>query len=99
MILYLMLVSTPDLGVGKKVVVCTIFLSVYNTTPGVPTSWLTCLLFVMLLRQSCSVQFVNIVPYARWYPSVHYSSLVVWVLSLFTLWIAAYESAKEYRTR
>lgn len=45
-----------------------------------------------------AVRFVTIVPYGRWYPSGHYSSIVVWALALFTLWIASYESAKEYRT-
>mmetsp|Transcript_31204 Transcript_31204/g.57715 ORF Transcript_31204/g.57715 Transcript_31204/m.57715 type:complete len:845 (-) Transcript_31204:161-2695(-) len=50
------------------------------------------------LQQGETVQFVNIVPYGRWYPSGHYSGVLIWVLALFTLWIAAYESAKEYRT-
>ena len=46
-----------------------------------------------------SVQFVNVVPYGRWYPTVHYSSIVVWALAIFTLALAAYESAKAYRNR
>ena len=46
-----------------------------------------------------SVQFMNVIPYARWYPSVHYSSIAVWVLTMFALWISAYSSAKEYRYR
>jgi len=46
-----------------------------------------------------SVQFVNVVPYARWYPSVHFSSIAVWVLTIITLWFASYKSAEEYRTR
>ena len=46
-----------------------------------------------------SVQFVTVVPYARYYPSVHFSSVMVWFLAMFTLWISCYESAKEYRSR
>lgn len=49
-------------------------------------------------EQGESVQFVNVVPYQRWYPSVHYSSIVVWLLAVFTLWISAYASAVEYRS-
>jgi len=45
-----------------------------------------------------SIRFVTIVPYGRWYPSGHYSSIVIWALALFTLWIASYESANEYRS-
>ncbi|KAL7542989.1 hypothetical protein ACHAXR_012286 [Thalassiosira sp. AJA248-18] len=45
-----------------------------------------------------SVQFLNIVPYARWYPSVHWSSVLLCVLAVFTLWISAYKSANEYRS-
>eukprot|EP00578_Thalassiosira_sp_NH16_P024652 CAMPEP_0181092762 /NCGR_PEP_ID=MMETSP1071-20121207/9086_1 /TAXON_ID=35127 /ORGANISM="Thalassiosira sp., Strain NH16" /LENGTH=949 /DNA_ID=CAMNT_0023174953 /DNA_START=5 /DNA_END=2854 /DNA_ORIENTATION=- len=45
-----------------------------------------------------SVQFVNVVPYQRWYPSVHYSSIVVWLLAVVTLGVSAYASAVEYRS-
>lgn len=45
-----------------------------------------------------SVRYINIVPYARWYPVVqHYSMILLWVLAVFTLWVSTYESAKEYR--
>ena len=45
-----------------------------------------------------SVRYINIVPYARWYPVVpRYSMILLWVLAVFTLWVSTYESAKEYR--
>ena len=44
-----------------------------------------------------SVQFVSVVPYARWYPSGHISSILIWILGVFTLWMASYKSAREYR--
>jgi hypothetical protein len=45
------------------------------------------------------VQVLTIVPYGRWYPSTHHSSAVVWLLTMFTLWISVFMSAKEYRYR
>ncbi len=44
-----------------------------------------------------SVQLINVVPYARWYPSGHVSSIFVFMLAVFTLWVASYKSAREYR--
>lgn len=45
-----------------------------------------------------TVQFVNVVPYRRWYPSAHYTSVVLCLLAVLTLWISARESSGEYRT-
>jgi len=50
------------------------------------------------IQQGEIVQFVNVVPYARWYPPVHFSGIVVWVVALLTLGVSAYGSATEYRT-
>lgn len=44
-----------------------------------------------------SVQFVSVVPYARWYPTGHISTILVMILGVFTVWAATYTSAKEYR--
>ena len=42
-----------------------------------------------------SVQFISIVPYVHWYPPFHYSTILLWCLAMFALWILCYLSAKE----
>jgi hypothetical protein len=43
------------------------------------------------------ITFITAVPYARWYPKFHYSTIVLWAMAVFTVWISCYESATEYR--
>ncbi|KAL7520540.1 hypothetical protein ACHAWX_005265, partial [Stephanocyclus meneghinianus] len=43
------------------------------------------------------IYFISVVPYARWYPDFHYSTIVLWTMAVFTVWISCYESASEYR--
>eukprot|EP00804_Cyclotella_cryptica_P024333 CCRYP_015331-RA/>CCRYP_015331-RA protein AED:0.04 eAED:0.04 QI:112/1/1/1/1/1/2/197/952 len=43
------------------------------------------------------ITYISVVPYARWYPEFHYSTIVLWAMAVFTLWISCYESASEYR--
>ena len=51
------------------------------------------------LQQGDLVQFVSVVPYRRWYPTGHFSSVIVWALAVATLVWAARASADEYRAR
>ncbi|KAL7507629.1 hypothetical protein ACHAXN_004775 [Cyclotella atomus] len=44
-----------------------------------------------------SVYYISAVPYAKWYPKFHYSTVVLWAMAVFTVWISCYESASEYR--
>ena len=46
-----------------------------------------------------SARYVEVVPYARWRPPVHYSTLLLWSLAIFALWSSARRSAREYGER
>ena len=50
------------------------------------------------LESQGSINYISVVPYAKWYPNFHYSTLVLWVMAVFTVWISCYMSASEYRT-
>ncbi|KAL7466917.1 hypothetical protein ACHAXS_007190 [Conticribra weissflogii] len=43
------------------------------------------------------VEFISVVPYARYYPNFHWEGLVLWVLAVFALWVSCWMSAGEYR--
>ncbi|KAL7545547.1 hypothetical protein ACHAWF_008897 [Thalassiosira exigua] len=45
-----------------------------------------------------TVQFISVVPYGRWYPPVHFASVLLWALAVFTVWISTYASSKGYRS-
>lgn len=49
------------------------------------------------LEGAGDINYISAVPYARWFPSFHYSTLVLWAMAVFTVWISCYESASEYR--
>jgi hypothetical protein len=49
------------------------------------------------LEGTGDINYISAVPYARWYPSFHYSTVVLWAIAVFTVWISCYESASEYR--
>ena len=46
-----------------------------------------------------SVKFVAVVPYGRYRPAVHYSTMLLWALAIFALWVSSRRSAKEYEER
>jgi hypothetical protein len=46
-----------------------------------------------------SVRYIGVVPYARYHPPVHYSTMILWALAVYAVWYSARESAKEYRGR
>lgn len=49
------------------------------------------------LEGTGDVNYISAVPYAKWYPDFHFSTVILWTLAVFTVWISCYESASEYR--
>jgi len=47
---------------------------------------------------SAEVEYISIVPYARWHPDVHYAKVFLWIFACVTIWLACYESSKEFRS-
>lgn len=47
---------------------------------------------------SAVAEYISIVPYARWHPSVHFAKFFLWIIASVTLWFACYASSKEYRS-
>eukprot|EP00956_Cyclotella_meneghiniana_P024267 scaffold48541_cov63-Cyclotella_meneghiniana.AAC.2 len=44
-----------------------------------------------------NINYISAVPYAKWYPDFHFSTVMLWTLAVFTVWISCYKSASEYR--
>ncbi len=44
-----------------------------------------------------SVRYVGVVPYARYRPPVHYSTMALWIVAVCAIWYSARESAREYK--
>lgn len=44
-----------------------------------------------------STEFISVVPYSRWYPEFHYTSIALWALAVLAAFVSSYLSAKEYR--
>jgi hypothetical protein len=47
---------------------------------------------------SAEAEYISIVPYARWHPDVHYAKIFLWMFASLTVWLACYESSKEFRS-
>lgn len=43
------------------------------------------------------VEFISVVPYARYYPSFHWEGLLLWAMAVLALWASCWLSAGEYR--
>mmetsp|Transcript_30332 Transcript_30332/g.63903 ORF Transcript_30332/g.63903 Transcript_30332/m.63903 type:complete len:1069 (-) Transcript_30332:282-3488(-) len=43
------------------------------------------------------VEFISVVPYARYYPNFHWEGLLLWAMAVLALWASCWLSAGEYR--
>ncbi|KAK1747676.1 signal peptide peptidase-like protein [Skeletonema marinoi] len=47
---------------------------------------------------SAEMEYISIVPYERWSPDVHYATIFLWIFASVTVWLACYQSSKEFRS-
>ena len=47
---------------------------------------------------SAELEYISIVPYSRWHPDVRFATMFLWILASVTVWLASYESSKEFRS-